>query len=83
MAIIINGSKIHAKRTKRPTTATRTWKKIPAIIKNVLIMAPIILEKMLEISVVKNSPKSNAFGYLQLYLFHGEKKVFNRRIREK
>jgi hypothetical protein len=56
---------------------------MPAIIKTVLIIAPKILENVLEIKVLKNSLKSNALGYFQLYLRQGEKKVFNSNVTEK
>jgi hypothetical protein len=42
--------------------ATKIWKKIPIIIKTILIAAPKILENMLEIKVLKNSKISKPLG---------------------
>jgi len=61
-AIIINGTNIHSKKIINPAKITKIWNKIPAIIKTILIKAPIILENILEISVLKNSPILNPLG---------------------
>lgn len=82
-AIMANGTNSQLTKIIKPAMATKICRKAPKIIKTILIMAPKILENVLEIKVLKNSFKSNAFGYLHLYLLHGAKKVFKSRPTEK
>jgi len=60
----------------RPDIATKICRRIPVIIRTILIMAPKRREKILDTRVLKNSTKSNPLGYLQLYLRQGAKNVF-------
>jgi len=66
-----------------PAANIKIWAKIPIIIKTDLPITPMILEKILEIKVPKNSPTSNPLGYFHLYLLQGEKKVLSKRRIEK
>jgi len=66
-----------------PIANIKIWAKIPTMIKTNLTIAPIILEKTLEIKELKNTSKSNPLGYFQLYLLHGEKNVLSKRGTEK
>lgn len=82
-AMMANGANSQTIKTIRPKVTTKTCKKNPKIIRTILIMAPKIRETVLEIKVLKNSFKSNALGYLHLYLLQGAKKVLKSRPTEK
>lgn len=74
---------IQNKRMAPPTTNIKLCTTTPDITKKDLTIAPTILEKILEIKVLKNSPTSNPLGYLHLYLLQGEKNVLSKRGTEK
>ena len=79
----IKGINIQIKKMMLPIVSTNICTIIPNIIITILNNKPKNLEKILEIKVPKNSPTSNPFGYLQLYLLQGEKRVFIKRGMEK
>ena len=81
--IDIIGIKNQNKIRKKPNININNCVIMPIIIKKNLHIAPIILENILEIRVLKNSPILNPLGYLHLYLLQGEKNVFNKRGIEK
>ena len=58
----MKGISTHAKIIMAPAKITKIWNNIPKIIRIILIRAPIILEKIFEIKVLKNSPTSNPLG---------------------
>jgi len=58
----MNGSSSQTRKIIAPAKIIKIWKKIPNIIKTILIRAPMILEKIFEIKVLKNSPISNPLG---------------------
>jgi len=76
---------IHSQKTKttNPANNTKIWNKIPAKIKNNLIIAPSNLEKKLDTNVFMNSLNSTILGYFQVYFLQGEKSDFNKVIIEK
>jgi hypothetical protein len=60
--IMIKGNKIHPKKITKPAKATKICRIIPVIIKTILIIAPRILENVLDINVLKNSIRLKPFG---------------------
>lgn len=60
--IIIKGIDNHKKIATIPAIKIKTWDTMPNIIKTILHIAPIILEKVLEIRVLKNSFILKPFG---------------------
>ena len=77
------GKKIQNKKTKIPPKTTRISKAKPAKMRKNLKIAPIILEIKLEAKTSRYFPGSNPLGYCQKYLCQCEKKVLNKKGREK
>jgi len=79
----IKGINTQVNITAAPANHIAIKKTTLVIIKKNRHTAPIILEKKLEIKVLKYSAISNPLGYLHLYFLHGEKSVANNRGAEK
>lgn len=77
------GNSSHNKIMINPVINIKICATMPNTIKTSLINAPMILEKILEKRVFKNSIILNDLGYLQLYFFHGDSNVENKRGTEK
>ena len=77
------GRKNQSKITTAPAMRIKIWKQMPTIIKTILQRAPMKRENVFETRVLKNPPMSKPLGYAQLYLCHGEKRVFRSRGMEK
>lgn len=79
----IKGIKTQLNIIIKPTKIIKANTNTLSIIKTILQIAPMILEKKLEINVLRYSVILKNLGYPQLYFFHGENNVASNKGAEK